>query len=968
MRTNRREIDISRRRVDRFGGARERGQFGDGIAGAGLALGPRVLINEADRWRHERAEALPLGAKGLDPGVELGRESLRQFHSGADRVEDGGGEEASTRGRVRCGSTAGPFSIASGRRAIIGGPSRAGASPGGRPAPEEAWRSLMASPVLSVVCWVFSLFATLFGILSLSRGVAHLWRQVSAGAPDPGRLRPVGKRLWMLVSTVLTHREFKHRPWVRVAHWSVMVSFPLLFLTLIAGYGQLRDQGYALPLLGRFLPWEWLTELMAWGGLIGIVLLMVVRARSGRGSAAEAALSNDEPDAAAAKAGAIPGSLPSDLERPHPRDGSPAGLASRFLGSTRWQALFVEWVVLIVCACILALRGLEFALGSLADSPESFPLVWHFPLTAWIGSIALGAGATSGVVADAIVLTATLKIVTSMLWMMVVGVQTSMGVAWHRFVAVVNLYARRFPDGRKSLGPADRMLIGGLPVTSPDDFDDLPEDAVLGVATAEDLSWKARLDLYACTECGRCQELCPAWNTGKPLSPKLLVMSMRDHMESASNKEIVAQQVLDRQVPGERTVADLIDEGAVMIDKGVDPSPHSFDLLRALAASGATGPMGVADVAGPLVPEVVSEEVLWDCTMCGACVEQCPVDIEHIDHILDLRRHRVLMESAFPRELSRAFRGMESKQNPYNQPARKRLDWAKDLDFEVPVVGEDLEDASGVDYLFWVGCAGAYDDKAKRTSAAIAELLHTAGVSFAVLGSGESCTGDPARRAGNEVLFQMLAAQAIETLTEAAPRRIVVSCAHCFNTIAGEFPDLGGRFDVVHHTQLLNRLVKEGRLTPVAPGSPEERDGAGRPLHVAYHDACYLGRHNRVYEPPRELVASIPGVEVVEMPRNRDRAMCCGAGGAHAWFEETRGTRIADARIAEAVGAGADVVATACPFCSQMLGSASGASAGLGPSPIDEGGAPALPEVKDVAVMLLEAVRRGRSVADEAEG
>ena len=439
-------------------------------------------------------------------------------------------------------------------------------------------------------------------------------------------------------------------------------------------------------------------------------------------------------------------------------------------------------------------------------------------------------------------------------------------------------------------------------------------------------------------------------------------------MESASNKEIVSQELVDGNVPGDRTVADVIEHGDLMLDKGVEPSPHSFDVLQMLSASGATGPEGVTDVAGPLVPGVVSEEVLWDCTMCGACVEQCPVDIEHIDHILDLRRHQVLMEAAFPRELGRAFRGMESKANPYNQPARKRLDWAKNLEFDVPVIGEDIESAEEVDYLFWVGCAGAFDDKAKQTSAAVAELLHTAGVSFAVLGSGESCTGDAARRAGNEVLFQMLAAQAIETLNEAKAQKIVVSCAHCFNTIAGEYPELGGHFDVIHHTQLLNRLVRDGLLKPVAPGSPSDTDQGGRPLHVTYHDACYLGRHNRVYEPPRELVASIPGVEVVEMPRNRDRAMCCGAGGAHAWFEESRGTRIGDARIVEAASTGADVVATACPFCSQMLGSASGSSAGFmsgsGQGTPADGAtlteATSLPEVKDVAVMLLEAVKRGQ--------
>ncbi len=461
-----------------------------------------------------------------------------------------------------------------------------------------------------------------------------------------------------------------------------------------------------------------------------------------------------------------------------------------------------------MCACVVALRGLEYALFSVTPGLEAHASALHFPLTAWLGALFVAAASSSAAsLANAIVLVSALKVITSMTWLTVVGIQTGMGVAWHRFVAILNLYTRRNADGTKSLGPADHMLIDGKPVTSEDDFDDLPEDTVLGVGTVDDFSWKARLDLYSCTECGRCQELCPAWNTQKPLSPKLLIMGLRDHMESASNVQIVEQEEGHQK----------LEDGEVLLDKGVPASPHSFDLVSALSLSGATGPEGVSAVTAPLVPEVVSEEVLWDCTNCGACVEQCPVDIEHIDHILDLRRHQVLMEGAFPRELGRAFRGMESKANPYNQAARKRMDWAKKLDFDIPVVGEDIEDASQVDYLFWVGCAGAYDDTAKKTSAAVAELLHTAGVSFAVLGSGESCTGDPARRAGNEALFQMLAAQAIDTLTEAKPQKIVVSCAHCFNTIAGEYPELGGHFDVVHHTQLLNRLVRDGLLTPVPP-------------------------------------------------------------------------------------------------------------------------------------------------------
>lgn len=881
----------------------------------------------------------------------------------------------------------------------------------------------MASPLLITVCWVFALLCTAIALLSFGRGLTHLARQMRAGSADHTRTDRPWARAWGVLSAALTHREFTGRPLVKAAHWVVMVSFPVLFLTLVTGYAHLRDQSWALPLIGHFPPWLWLVEFFAWAGFLGIIALMVVRRRAGRGSRAEAALSaglpEGDPDEAALQA--------LRARRPRPRDGSAQGLASRFLGSTHWQALFVEWVILLVCGAVIALRALEYAhtLLSVAQGPVSiagpaavaefagteglewwrFPMTWWlgYPLALWLaGGAAVGGNAVDGaavlggpahVAANLIVLVSTFKILVSMLWLTVVGVQTSMGVAWHRFLAILNLYFRRNVDGTKSLGPAAPMLVNGEPMVDLEALDTLTEDddaeVVLGVGTAEDLTWKALLDLYSCTECGRCQELCPAWNTEKPLSPKLLVLSLRDHVHSISSLEISEREVTDAEVPGERGVADLTDE-EMLLEKGMEPSPHSFDLLTALSASGATGPAGVADVAAPLVPDVIDEGVLWDCTTCGACVEQCPVDIEHVDHILDLRRHQVLMESAFPRELSRAFRGMESKGNPYNQPARKRMEWAKNLDFEVPVVGEDIEDATEVDYLFWVGCAGAYDDKAKATTAAVAELLHTAGVSFAVLGSGESCTGDPARRAGNEVLFQMLASAAIEALTDAKAQRIVVTCAHCFNTIAGEFPQLGGRFEVIHHTQLLNRLVREGLLTPVAPGDHKDaRAGAsasadastgaaGAGAHtvsITYHDPCYLGRHNRVYEAPRELLGAL-GVELVEMPRNRERALCCGAGGARAWMEETRGIRIADARMAEAASTGAGIVATACPFCSQMLGSATGASAELTSSAsassdsaghLGEGGRVELPQVRDVAIMMLEAVRRGQaSEQDEA--
>ena len=747
----------------------------------------------------------------------------------------------------------------------------------------------MSPQTVRLIALVLAVTATVIAVGAFVRAVIQIVARVRAGKPDPGRWRPVGKRLRQALVAILSHREFRSRPLVRVAHWAVMMSFPLLFLTLVTGYGQLINPRYALPLIGSFAPWEWVVEFFAWAGLVGILWLISVRFRTGHGTTAQASGEDG-------------------------RDGSPATVVSRFLGSTRWQAVFVEVVILVVVVAVIGLRACEYALAPVAERSA-----WHFPLTAWLGHLLTGWSPAA--LENTITLLSLLKILTSMGWMLGVALVTTMGVAWHRFLALVSVYARREADGSKSLGALAPMLVDGQAITTEEQLEELDDEAVLGWGTTADLTWKARLDFSTCTECGRCQELCPAWNTGKPLSPKLLMLSLRDHVAAAD------------------TTATLPAPKQDQVESGWPDVAHSSDVLAALAASGNTGPTGVSVTASSLVGDVVSEEALWDCTMCGACVDQCPVDIEHIDHIVNLRRHQVLMESAFPRELSRPFRALETKVNPYNQPPRKRLEWAKNLDFEVPVIGEDVADASEVDWLFWVGCAGAYDDRAKKTSAAIAELLHRAGVTFAVLGNAESCTGDPARRAGNELLFQMLAQQAIETLEEARVKRIVVSCAHCFNTIANEYPALGGTFEVIHYTQLLNRLVREGHLRLAPPP-------AGEGQAVTYHDPCFLGRHNQVFSAPRELLGAGLGAAPVEMPRHGREAMCCGAGGARAWMEETTGTRIAQARMDEAQSTGAQVVATACPFCSQMLSSA----------PVPEGGEPVV--VQDVATLMLQAARR----------
>ena len=339
---------------------------------------------------------------------------------------------------------------------------------------------------------------------------------------------------------------------------------------------------------------------------------------------------------------------------------------------------------------------------------------------------------------------------------------------------------------------------------------------------------------------------------------------------------------------------------------------------------------------------VIDEDALWSCTTCGACVNQCPVDIEHIDHFVDMRRHQVMIQSEFPSELNGLFKNLENKGNPWGMNANVRNAWMEEVDFEVPVFGANGEETipDEVEYLFWVGCAGAYEDRAKETTKAVAELLHVAGVKFMVLGDGETCTGDPARRAGNEPLFQMQAMQNVEMLNEVGAKKIVVTCPHCMNTIGREYPQVGGNYETVHHSQLLGTLLKEGRLTPV--------NNVGD--NVTYHDPCYLGRHNKVYTPPRELVKALPGVNLVEMERSGEKSFCCGAGGARMWMEETLGERVNQNRADEAIGTGADKVAVACPFCSVMLND--GVTARQAEGKADN------VEVVDLAGLLLDSVKK----------
>lgn len=712
---------------------------------------------------------------------------------------------------------------------------------------------------------------TVVAVALATLAVRSMLSVIRAGQPAVGRNDNRGARFKNMLIETVGHTRMLQWSWIGVMHWFVFVGFIYLSTMVIGAYPLLFDAHAVLPIIGRWFVYEWIAEALSWLTLLGILYLIFVRQRN----------------------------HPRRLER-----------KSRFFGSTFWQAYFVEAVILTVVLCGLALRSMEYALQK-AEGAED--LGFHYPLTSFMGEWFTGLEVTT--IENAIYLTAMVKIVISMTWLIVISRNINMGVAWHRFTVWFNIYFKRNSDGSTALGGLEPIYIKGQPLNL-EAMEDLEEEDFmkLGVGKVEDFTWKGLLDFSTCTECGRCQSQCPAWNTDKPLSPKLLVMGLRDH----------AYAKLPLLEKDEASLTDA----------------ERAELERPL--------IGNADSYG-----VIDPDVLWSCTNCGACVQQCPVDIEHVDHIDNMRRFQVLVESNFPAELNNIFKGLERKGNPWNMDPRNRLDWAKDLPFEVKQVGVDVESLDEVEWLFWVGCAGAFEDRAKKTTQAVAELLDMAGVSFAVLGDGETCTGDSARRSGNEVVFAQLAMQNAEVFRETKVKKVVSTCAHCFNSLKNEYAEFGVELEVVHHTQLLNRLVREGKLTPVAPAA---NSAAGKT--ITYHDPCFLGRHNQVYEAPRELLQIIPGAKFAEMPRNSERSFCCGAGGARMWMEESLGTRINANRTEEAIATGANQIAVGCPFCRIMLddGLTAKKAAGL---------APETTEVLDVAQLLLAAVKRTEPTAAE---
>ena len=708
----------------------------------------------------------------------------------------------------------------------------------------------------------------------------RLWFLISlgrSGKPAVGRLVDPTARVTAEATEVLGQKKLLKWTIPGIAHVFAFWGFLVLGLTILEAYGALFVADFGVPIVGTWPIVGFLEDLFGVLVLVGIVIFALLRVRN------------------------------------NPAD---KGRSSRFFGSHTRGAWLILFMIFLVVITLFWYRGAQSASGNLPYSSGAF-------VSDWVGSLMSGLSPETLLWVETVGLWAQIGVIVCFLLIVLNSKHLHIGAA------PVNVYTSRRPN---ALGPLLPIYYKGAPVN----FEDPPDDATFGKGHIADFTWKNYVDFMACTECGRCQSQCPAWNTGKPLSPKLMIMNLRDTMFAQAPYLMATKgqhpglgefdpAALDGLTPEVRTE---VERPFIGSREGSDHSAddgYTFDGHRTTGAE---------------LP-IIDQEALWACTTCGACVNQCPVDIEHIDHFVDMRRNQVMIATDFPAELNGLFKNLENKGNPWGMNASDRNAWIAEVDFDVRVFGANGEDAipDDVDYLFWVGCAGAFEDRAKRTTKSVAELLTIAGVQFMVLGEGETCTGDPARRAGNEFLFQMQAMQNVEVLNEIKARKIVVTCPHCLNTLGREYPQLGGNFEVVHHTQLLNELVKEGRLTAVTRVDQK----------VTYHDPCYLGRHNQVYVPPRELVDAT-GATRVEMERHADKSFCCGAGGARMWMEEKIGTRVNQNRGDEAIGTGASKVAVACPFCSVMLNDAvtkrqaEGTAQGV--------------EVVDVATLLLESAKK----------
>ena len=681
------------------------------------------------------------------------------------------------------------------------------------------------------------------------RRIFWLMKLIRSGQPEHGRAQDPRPRALNEGEEVLGQKKLLNWAGPGVAHFFTFWGFNVLGVTIIEAFGALViNKDFAFPFFGHARWLGFIEDFFALAVLVAIIWFGINRLRNAP-------------------------------ERKHRN--------SRFYGSHNGPAWVILAMIGLVVITLLVYRGAQYNTGHIPWGRSKAPFA-SYAVAKVLGDGTYNQGL------ETFFLLAQMAVIFGFTILVTYSKHLHIGTA------PINVYFKRMPDGLGALQPVTDGE--GKPIDFAD-AENLSEDTVFGKGKIEDFTWKGYLDFATCTECGRCQSQCPAWNTDKPLSPKLIIMDLRDHLFAKAPYLLDGKTVPD-DAPALTATEDAVSHGNHVPESG-------FPRLMGSGVGQAQRPL-VGDLASF---GVIDPDVLWSCTTCGACVEQCPVDIEHIDHIIDMRRYQVLIESAFPSEAGVMLRNLENKGNPWGLPDKGREEWLDSLDFSVrraqPGTRLDVE----VEYLFWVGCAGALEDRSKKVTRAFAELLNVAGVEFAVLGAGETCTGDPARRLGNEFLFQMLGIQNVETLnsiTRADPLKIVATCPHCFNTIANEYPQLGGYYEVVHHTQLLARLIAEGRLTPVEPVDK----------NVTYHDPCYLGRHNKVYTPPRDVLAAIPALKSQEMHRCKDRGFCCGAGGARFWMEEKIGKRINIERTEEALGLDPDLISTACPFCMVMLSDA----------------------------------------------
>jgi Fe-S oxidoreductase len=665
--------------------------------------------------------------------------------------------------------------------------------------------------------------AILVALAAFAYRVRELVGYVQLGKEEDRKPRDWGRKIKDQLVVVFGQRKLLQWTIPGVMHFFIFWGFVILFTTIVEAFGAVYQEGFHIPLIGKWGPLGALQDLFVVAVLVGIAIALAIR----------------------------------KLQRP-----------GRFRGSHLKEADYILYAIAGIMVTILLVRGAEISLNLFPYDTQ-----WT-PVSNWVGQAFREASLETREALDTIFLW----------WHSLIILGFLVYITYSKHLHIITSGLNVLFTSERPKGALKPMYI---------DVDAMSEDDVFGAAKLTDLTWKQQLDGMTCTECGRCQSQCPAWNTGKPLSPKLLIMDMRDALFEHGPALLKAKR-----------------EGEEQFKEAVEALP-------------------------PLNPDVIEDEVIWDCTTCGACVQACPVNIEHIDAIVDMRRNLVMSESRFPKEMQTALQSLETTGNPWGQPPQARIEWAQGTSKQEPLEIPHISEAPDAEVLFWVGCAGAYDDRNKKVVYDFARLMQIAGVKFATLGPDENCNGDPARRMGAEYIYQMLAEQNIELMKEHKVKKIVTICPHCFNTIFNEYPQFGGTFEVVHHTEYLAQLVREGRLQPKAP----------RPERITYHDPCYLSRHNDVWEGAREVIEAIPGTEYGELHRHGHNTFCCGAGGARMWMEENMGKRVNNERTDEALASASDTLATGCPFCNIML------SDGVTERKADD-----RMQVRDVAQLLMQSM------------